>query len=489
MEDIFGSDDENSERRSNSISAPVQAKIAHSKFCIPNRVSNVQESSQGIMVRMPNFVKLQSTPFEKSAHPEKLEEEQFAGATAVIRWRNKLDENGEVILDANGKPIKESNARLVKYADGTMALLVGNETFNIGIHPLNHSYAYSHETSTPANNPLDYAGSTPAPFDIPIITTSCLECVHSIDNTMKIEPLSLTSAAHVRTSLEVSNKYKKVTKISTRDFASIEENPELDLKLRIQMEEKEARAERKRKQHESYTNNAYGYNSNNRNIGMNANYLEQDDYDTVNLTSLKNNKYTNKPKEKPRHSLAASILEKKKRKAEEEDEDSEEDSEEEEDPDEMNDFIVKEGDEEEEEEEDWSNKRSTSNTGKKQTEDDDSEEEEEEEDSFGTDDDDEDDDKEEDEEVEEEKEKKSFKDKHSHKHKNKHSSHDKHSSDKHKSKKEKHSHQVSSTTGTATAVENAAVVDGASASAGSGVIDSEPQVKKQKRLLLDDEDD
>lgn len=47
----------------------------------------------------------------------------------MIRWRYKLDENGDFVIGLNGEPEKESNARLVKLCDGTFKLLVGDATF------------------------------------------------------------------------------------------------------------------------------------------------------------------------------------------------------------------------------------------------------------------------------------------------------------------------------------------------------------------------
>ena len=56
------------------------------------------------------------------------------GATNIIRWRYKLDHNGEIELDNNNEPIKESNARLVKLQNGTYKLLVGDAIFYTSIH-------------------------------------------------------------------------------------------------------------------------------------------------------------------------------------------------------------------------------------------------------------------------------------------------------------------------------------------------------------------
>jgi Leo1-like protein len=58
----------------------------------------------------------------------------IGGATSVIRWRYRVDENGNYELGNDGEPIRESNARLVKLYDGTFKLLVGDATFFTTIH-------------------------------------------------------------------------------------------------------------------------------------------------------------------------------------------------------------------------------------------------------------------------------------------------------------------------------------------------------------------
>lgn len=89
----------------------------------------VPTNNVSVFVRTPNFIKIQTEVFEKDLYDDKNERELFDGSTAVVRWRNKVDENGQVVLDSTGKPIMESNARMIQWSDGSVQLVVGDAVF------------------------------------------------------------------------------------------------------------------------------------------------------------------------------------------------------------------------------------------------------------------------------------------------------------------------------------------------------------------------
>lgn len=288
---MFGSDDE--DELNSSTQGAKKIETQYSKLALPKRIE-VPESVNGVLLRMPNFVAINTKPFEildqESAQKmTREEEEMFAGVVSLIRYRVKKDSDGNIVYDEKEQPVLESNSRLLQLEDKSFILLVGKESFRVGLHSTFHSYMYSHENSV--RNSLLKSTDAPQPAeynDLEITNGSCLECVHGMEHTMKVEPLSLESNAHKKTTMGVSSKFKKEVRISKRGFASIEENPELDLKLRIQMEEREAREERKKRQAER-SGSGYGYNRRMGlgSIGMNASYLEDSQYDDTNVTHLK----------------------------------------------------------------------------------------------------------------------------------------------------------------------------------------------------------
>lgn len=92
-------------------------------------------------VRTPNFIKIQTQAFDEAIHDVEAERKDFDGSTAVVRWRIKRDENGEIVLDAAGKPVKESNARMIQWSDGSMQLVVGDAVFQCKNSDVDNWYA------------------------------------------------------------------------------------------------------------------------------------------------------------------------------------------------------------------------------------------------------------------------------------------------------------------------------------------------------------
>lgn len=84
---------------------------------------------KSLFVRTPNFIKIQANEYDEPLYNAVTEREQFSGSTAVVRWRTKRDDNGNVILDSSGQPVKESNARMIQWADGSVQLVVGDAVF------------------------------------------------------------------------------------------------------------------------------------------------------------------------------------------------------------------------------------------------------------------------------------------------------------------------------------------------------------------------
>merc|ERR1711988_1155284 len=69
---------------------------------------------------------------EKEGYSERKEDDAFIGPQCFIRWKYKYDENGDKIKDpVTGKPIRISNTRLVKFTNGDMQLIVGEDRFNV----------------------------------------------------------------------------------------------------------------------------------------------------------------------------------------------------------------------------------------------------------------------------------------------------------------------------------------------------------------------
>ena len=94
-------------------------------------------------VKLPNFLSMESRPFDPDTYEDELDEDQNQqdeeGRTRLklkventIRWRQSYDKAGN--------PVKQSNARVVKWSDGSYSLHLGNEIFDVYKQPLQSDF-------------------------------------------------------------------------------------------------------------------------------------------------------------------------------------------------------------------------------------------------------------------------------------------------------------------------------------------------------------
>lgn len=109
-------------------SAGIESKqTTHRNLSLP-KTFRIDDETQAFFMRTPNFIKLQRDAYNQNTHDP--EDQRFSGATAVMRWRYKTDEEGNAVVGANGKPEMESNARFVKWSDGSYQLVIGDSVFD-----------------------------------------------------------------------------------------------------------------------------------------------------------------------------------------------------------------------------------------------------------------------------------------------------------------------------------------------------------------------
>ena len=69
-----------------------------------------------------------SRPYDAETYEDEVDEDEVLDEEGrarlklrvenTIRWRKRLDGDGNEMLDEEGRPIRESNARFVKWSDG-----------------------------------------------------------------------------------------------------------------------------------------------------------------------------------------------------------------------------------------------------------------------------------------------------------------------------------------------------------------------------------
>jgi RNA polymerase-associated protein LEO1 len=156
-DDLFGSDDDeegdsngnsNNFLSDNTMKKSTSTAPSHSKLCLPN-IHRLSDGSQ-MLLKMPGFVKFQPKPYNPSTYDPEAEASLFNHAPDIIRWRYQLNSKGEIMKDVQGAPLRESNSRLVKWSDGTYQFLIGEETFEGQLVPVND------RSSLPGSSPHSF---------------------------------------------------------------------------------------------------------------------------------------------------------------------------------------------------------------------------------------------------------------------------------------------------------------------------------------------
>lgn len=139
MDEYYPTGTENSDGRIDELEqilGKVEAKSGTKEMKSKTRSKILLQSTYKVpgshttsIVRAPNFLKIQTIEYDESIYRADSERKSMDGCTAVVRWRYKRNEMGEIMTDAHGKPVTESNARMLQWADGTVQLIVGDAVF------------------------------------------------------------------------------------------------------------------------------------------------------------------------------------------------------------------------------------------------------------------------------------------------------------------------------------------------------------------------
>jgi RNA polymerase-associated protein LEO1 len=159
MGDLFGeedeeksSDEENSDENRNniisrersrtrsrsasrSLSPAVEKKIISIDVSVANLEPPSKDNSNIYLAKLPNTLDIEPEPFDPLTY-KGVEEEEARLRENVIRWRYKKDKNNNYLPDQ-----KESNARFIKWSDGSLSLLLGDEMYEVNLQEIDsHQY-------------------------------------------------------------------------------------------------------------------------------------------------------------------------------------------------------------------------------------------------------------------------------------------------------------------------------------------------------------
>ncbi|CAE6487490.1 unnamed protein product [Rhizoctonia solani] len=196
---------------------PTEPQILReAEINIPKLPLPTSSDNQYWMMRMPNFLKLDTKPFHTETYEgpqdeyegeDRKESAIMLDVTNTIRWRWIQGENGEMK--------KQSNARIVKWSDGSMSLQLGTELFDINSNaeasrpPLPHSQSQSQTQSSQA--PKRVGGSS-------YLYTQhkhagVLQCEVPITGTLTLQPTGMFSATHRQLVRAVGQRHSRTARL------------------------------------------------------------------------------------------------------------------------------------------------------------------------------------------------------------------------------------------------------------------------------------
>ncbi|KDN43246.1 hypothetical protein RSAG8_06213, partial [Rhizoctonia solani AG-8 WAC10335] len=178
---------------------PAEPQILReAEINIPKLPLPTSSGNQYWMMRMPNFLKLDTKPFHNETYEgpqddyegeERKESAIMLDVTNTIRWRWVQGESGEMK--------KQSNARIVKWSDGSMSLQLGTELFDINsnvegsrVPPISHSQSQTQSSQAPKR------GGGSSYLYTQHKHAGVLQCEVPITGTLTLQPTGMFSATH-----------------------------------------------------------------------------------------------------------------------------------------------------------------------------------------------------------------------------------------------------------------------------------------------------
>uniref|UniRef100_A0ACD5UA01 Uncharacterized protein n=1 Tax=Avena sativa TaxID=4498 RepID=A0ACD5UA01_AVESA len=94
------------------------------------------------VIKVSNIMGIDPRPFDPKTY---VEEDVYVTDESGTKKKIRLEDNivrWRTVKNADGSTSVESNARFVKWKDGTMQLLIGNEVLDISVHEANHDQSH-----------------------------------------------------------------------------------------------------------------------------------------------------------------------------------------------------------------------------------------------------------------------------------------------------------------------------------------------------------
>ncbi|KAF9258920.1 hypothetical protein L218DRAFT_875950 [Marasmius fiardii PR-910] len=113
-------------------------EVREAEVSFPNLPMPTNSNGENWVVRMPNFVKMDSKPFHPDTYIGAEHEDEDVPQTESLREKSmsiKLKVENTVrwrwVKDRAGDDVRQSNSRIIRWSDGTLSLRLGKELFDI----------------------------------------------------------------------------------------------------------------------------------------------------------------------------------------------------------------------------------------------------------------------------------------------------------------------------------------------------------------------
>ncbi|ORX42030.1 Leo1-domain-containing protein [Piromyces finnis] len=274
MEDLFGSDEEKSsdedlsdDNRNNIISRErsrtrsrsssrsrspsLEKKVISIDVSIPNLEPPSKKNSNIYLAKLPNFLDIEPEPFDPLTY-KGVEEEEARLRENVIRWRYKKDKNNNYLPDQ-----KESNARFIKWSDGSLSLLLGDEMFEVNLNEIDsHQYIIVHHSKQ-----------------------GVLQTQAQLKNSMAFQPYGIKSLTHKKLTASIAEKHQRAVK--TKMFTGEHNKNDLrqEIKDNRRINQKLERLQQKKNKPKNTENTrSHTRNNNNNNSDEEESYSQKSRY-------------------------------------------------------------------------------------------------------------------------------------------------------------------------------------------------------------------
>ncbi|KAI0320889.1 Leo1-like protein-domain-containing protein [Amylostereum chailletii] len=239
---------------------PVIEERLEAAVAIPNVPVPKSSDGQHWVLRLPNFIKLDTKPFHPETYVGPEQEDDLSSGSRdhdmVVKLRVENTLRWRWTKNAAGQDQRQSNARVIRWSDGTSSLRLGKEYFDMN-HVVDNSGSAHRQAfgassqsqpqsqSQTTSQPASASGSSSKNHGLTYLVAQhkraeILQAEAAIVGFMTLRPTDMASDTHRLLVRAVGQKHKKVARLRLADELGMDTE-------RMQQDQKRAVAKKPRK--------------------------------------------------------------------------------------------------------------------------------------------------------------------------------------------------------------------------------------------------